>query len=78
MNEINCIKKGQSLIHATKTFRHCWNRCFERCRRGSREKTFTFCLLLVKLLISKDQTLASSFVLTIITLIFAVQCGKKL
>ena len=54
MNEINCIKNDQSLIHGTEKFPHCWNRCFELCRRGSREKTFIFCLLLVKLLISKD------------------------
>ena len=24
MNEINCMKKDQSLIHATKKFSRCW------------------------------------------------------
>ena len=61
MNKIDCIKKDQSLIHATKLPRF-WNRCFELC--GSQpsgedqEKidihSFLFCLLLVKLVILRE------------------------
>ena len=56
MNEINCIKNDQSLINASKKFPWCWDH-----RRRSKEKTFIFCMLLVKSLISKDKFLHRFF-----------------